>query len=164
MIAAIAAVDGSFGIGYNGQLLESIPDDLKFFKAATLNSTVIMGRKTYESLPKRPLPNRKNIVITSTPKESFDNVIYMNMEEVENYLKNASSEERIFVIGGGSIYRELLPYCNEIFLTQIFKLHDNVDTWFPYIGMLTEWKRDDQNIMVLQYKDIFYQFQHYSRI
>ena len=89
MIAAIAAVDENFGIGYNGQLLAHIPEDMARFKALTTNNAVVMGRKTWDSLPIKPLPNRENIVITSHPHPSKDfNVVFWNMDETLEWLEN----------------------------------------------------------------------------
>ena len=85
MISAIVAVDNNWGIGFNGDLLEHIPEDLKYFKELTSGGVVIMGRKTWDSLPKKPLPNRVNIVITSNPKEDEENVKYMTLEEAKAY-------------------------------------------------------------------------------
>ena len=83
MISAIVAVDANWGIGYNGQLLEHISDDLKRFKELTSNNTVVMGRKTWESLPNKPLPNRLNIVLTSTPSqmEQTVNTKFLTMDD-----------------------------------------------------------------------------------
>ena len=78
MISAIVAVDNNWGIGYNGNLLEHIPADLKDFKQLTTGQVVIMGRKTWDSLPKKPLPNRLNIIITSTPQENEENVKFLS--------------------------------------------------------------------------------------
>jgi dihydrofolate reductase len=80
MISAIVAVDKNWGIGFNNDLLEHIPEDLKRFKELTTGNTVIMGRKTWDSLPKKPLPDRLNIIITSNPKENEENIKYMTLE------------------------------------------------------------------------------------
>ena len=88
MIAAIVAVDNNFGIGFNGELLERIPDDLKRFKQLTDDSTVVMGRKTWDSLPKKPLPNRFNIIVTSQEVDDNDiDIKHSSMEEVKSFLE-----------------------------------------------------------------------------
>ena len=106
MISAIVAVDNNWGIGFNGDLLEHIPEDLKYFKELTSGCTVVMGRKTWDSLPKKPLPNRYNYIITHNPSE--DMVIYvigylsvcMTMEYLKENILTQDDRET-FIIGGG---------------------------------------------------------------
>ena len=88
MIKAIVAVDENWGIGYNGDLLEHVPEDLKRFKELTTNNIVVMGRKTWDSLPKKPLPNRLNIVVTSKQIEDMENVKFLSLEETIRYIIN----------------------------------------------------------------------------
>ena len=162
MIAAIVAVDNNFGIGFNGDLLEHIPDDLKRFKQITNNSAVIMGRKTWDSLPKKPLQDRFNVIITSQNLEDDNtNIKYSTMEEVKSFLE-LDFGIPVFIIGGGSIYRELLPYCKEVYLTRILKEHENVDTYFPNLDNMEEWVCENSS-EILSYNDIEYQYQHYRR-
>lgn len=162
MIAAIVAVDSNFGIGFNGELLERIPDDLKRFKQLTDDSTVIMGRKTWESLPKKPLPNRFNIIVTSQEHEDNDiDVKHSSMEEVKAFLE-LDLGIPVFIIGGGMVYRELLPYCQEVYLTRILKDHENVDTYFPNLDEMEEWEQDDCS-ETYDYNGVNYQYQHYRR-
>lgn len=141
MIAAIVAIDERFGIGYDGQLLAHIPEDMKHFKELTSGNAVVMGRKTWDSLPQKPLPNRENIVITSHPHkaEQFD-VVFWNMEEALEWLENTQKD--VFIIGGASIYKQFLPYCDTIYITLIHKVFDNVDTYFPTIDLEEEWHID----------------------
>ena len=150
MIAAIACVDLNYGIGYQNKLLISIPEDLKRFKKLTTNGVVIMGRKTWESLPKKPLPNRINWVITNKPEYykfiyTDDNVYFLTMEEVKRKLEEIRNPpedveylQNFWIIGGESIYRELLPYCDHIELTLVSHCFDNVDAHFPTIND-SEW-------------------------
>lgn len=139
MIAAIAAVDENFGIGYNGQLLAHIPEDMARFKALTTNNAVVMGRKTWDSLPIKPLPNRENIVITSHPHPSKDfNVVFWNMDETLEWLENTQKD--VFIIGGASVYEQFLPYCDTIYMTLIYQNFPQVDTWFPQLDMKDEWE------------------------
>ena len=162
MIAAIVAADMNFGIGYDNQLLESIPEDLKYFKQLTTDKVVVMGSRTWASLPKKPLPNRYNIIVTRNPMydEETDNYSFHTLEDTIDFLM--TTDRDVFIIGGGFIYEQLLPYCNKIYLTYIWKEHDNVDTYFPDFfesdweaTELSEWK---------EYNGIQYQFQHYERI
>lgn len=162
MIAAIVAVDSNFGIGFNGELLERIPDDLKRFKQLTDDSTVIMGRKTWDSLPKKPLPNRFNIIVTSQEHEDNDiDVKHSSMEEVKAFLE-LDLGIPVFIIGGGMVYRELLPYCQEVYLTRILKDHEDVDTYFPNLDEMEDWEQDDCS-ETYDYNGVNYQYQHYRR-
>lgn len=162
MIAAIVAVDNNWGIGFNGELLERIPNDLKRFKQLTDDSTVIMGRKTWDSLPKKPLPNRFNIIVTSQEVDDNDiDIKHSSMEEVKAFLE-LDLGIPVFIIGGGMIYRELLPYCQEVYVTKILKDHDNVDTYFPTLDEMEEWEQDESS-ETYDYNGVNYQYQHYRR-
>lgn len=168
MISAIVAVDDNWGIGFNGDLLEHIPEDLKHFKKLTENNVVIMGRKTWDSLPKKPLPNRLNMVVTNQIKSSTGCDL-INGEHIKLSLSNAILQlqnydyANYFVIGGGVIYKELLPYCNRVYVTKIFKDHNQVDTYFPNLDNSDEWVPIYQSSLQT-YKDIKYQFWTYERI
>lgn len=112
MIAAVVAADLNWGIGRKGELLTHIPNDLKHFKSLTENNTVIMGRKTWDSLPKKPLPNRKNIIISNTLDLHNENVECLNLEKGKEYIKQfIDTNEKCFVIGGGIIYKEFFSFC-----------------------------------------------------
>ena len=164
MISAIVAVDENFGIGFNGDLLEHIPEDLKRFKELTSGHNVVMGRKTWDSLPKKPLPNRHNLVITKDPSiyELTNEVWFYTLRQIEVLmLKNKNMN--YFVIGGGQIYEKLLPICDKVYLTKIMISHENVDTYFPNIELMDNWKCIEQS-EIKQYNDISYQFKTYSRI
>ena len=164
MISAIVAVDENFGIGFNGDLLEHIPEDLKHFKELTSGHNVVMGRKTWDSLPKKPLPNRHNLVITKDPSiyELTNEVWFYTLRQIEVLmLKNKNMN--YFVIGGGQIYEKLLPICDKVYLTKIMVSHENVDTYFPNIELMDNWKCIEQS-EIKQYNDISYQFKTYSRI
>ena len=164
MISAIVAVDENFGIGFNGDLLEHIPEDLKHFKELTSGHNVVMGRKTWDSLPKKPLPNRHNLVITKDPSiyELTNEVWFYTLRQIEVLmLKNKNVS--YFIIGGGQIYEKLLPICDKVYLTKIMVSHENVDTYFPNIELMDNWKCIEQS-EIKQYNDISYQFKTYSRI
>ena len=167
MISAIVAVDNNWGIGSNNKLLASIPEDMKFFKEKTMHEVVIMGRKTYDSLPKKPLPNRTNVVITSKFDKSYlekDGVFFVSMDFIKMYLKTLSINVPInhYIIGGGAVYNELLPYCDNAYVTKIFNSYDNVDTFFPNIDDTTEWEVE-QTSEVKRHNDICYQFCTYKK-
>lgn len=172
MISAIVAVDNDWGIGYNGDLLEHIPEDLKYFKELTTSHVVVMGSKTWDSLPKKPLKDRLNIVVSSKPREILGEMsIRIGMEELmvrmiymkRNALINPAEEEEWFVIGGGSIYQQLLPFCDRVYVTKIYKDHDNVDTYFPNLDKSEEWAPATCG-QLLTYNDLTYQFWQYDRI
>jgi len=123
----IAAVSLNKVIGSNGSIPWHIPEDLKYFQSNTLYSTVIMGRNTYESIGK-PLPNRKNIVITSSNNKFQGIEIYSNIEDLIESLKN--SEDEIFIIGGEKIYSEFMPLANKMLITEV-KIEIEGDSFFP---------------------------------
>ncbi len=132
MISLIAAVDEDFGIGKNNDLLCHLSEDLKFFKEKTLNKTIIMGRKTFESLGK-VLPNRIHIVLTRDKNFKIENNnvnVETNIDNIIDKYKN--SLEEVFIIGGNSIYKEFIPFCSKLYITKIHSTFD-ADTYFPSI-------------------------------
>jgi dihydrofolate reductase len=163
MISAVVAVDNNWGIGYNGDLLEHIPGDLKYFKELTSGYAVVMGRKTWDSLPKKPLPNRFNVVITSQERHFEEMTAFIPFSEAVSRLKHSPKEDDWFIIGGGQIYKELLPYCDRVYVTKIFKDHDQVDTYFPNLDESDEWAPAMQSALHT-HKDLTYQFWQYDRI
>lgn len=130
-IDIIVALDEQNAIGRRGGLLCRLPDDLKHFKQITGGHTVVMGRRTFESLPNGPLPNRTNIVVTSGHAGNYPGCIVVRSlcEAVE---KSPSGKET-FVIGGGQLYRSALPFANMLYLTRIHHTFDDADTFFPGI-------------------------------
>lgn len=162
MISAIVAVDNNWGIGYNGHLLEYIPEDLKHFKKITTDHTVVMGSKTWDSLPKKPLPNRTNIIISNKGNLLLENgAIRLKLKDLLQSITNFKDD--IFVIGGGSIYNQLLPFCKRVYVTKIYKNYDNVDTYFPNLDKLNEWSSTTCG-QPLTYNDLTYQFWQYDKI
>lgn len=152
MISIIAAVGKNLEIGKDGNLLWSIPNDLKYFKKLTTGKTIVMGRKTYESIGK-PLPNRKNIVLTRK------NIKINDVEVVNNKNKILNIKEEVFIIGGESIYKKFLPYASNIYLTEIEDEKD-ADTYFP------EFNKDLYNketIKKERYKNLNYSFVVYRK-
>lgn len=162
MISAIVAVNEDWGIGFNGDLLEHIPADLKYFKQLTSGHTVVMGTNTWNSLPKKPLANRSNIIISSAQRSIMcQNTLRLHMEDIIDYFKYTKDE--VFIIGGGSIYKQLLPYCNKVYVTKINKSHENVDTYFPNLDELDNWTLGTSSELYT-HKDFTYQFCEYNRI
>ena len=166
MIATIVAVDQNWGIGYKGNLLCHLKDDLKRFKQITEGNIVVMGMTTYESLPKKPLPNRTNVVIThqyNAPYKDEHGTIFMNMDCFKQYLIDYKIYEEvkgtsIYIIGGASIYKQLLSYCDFAFITKIHKAFKS-DTYFPNIDNDSNWSKigwsnkvtDNDSNIVFQY-------------
>ena len=136
----IAAVDKNWAIGYQNKLLTSIPEDMKFFRQTTTGKVVVMGRKTLESFPgKKPLKNRTNIVVTKKPSYQAEGAIVVhNEDELREELKKDDSED-IFVIGGESIYRQLLDECDKAYITKIEYAY-TADAYFPNLDEKEEWK------------------------
>lgn len=151
MIAAIVAVDGNWGIGYQGDLLIKNKVDMTYFKNRTVGHKVFVGRKTYESFPKRPLEKRANFVITRNPPlqpipsqmRVTNPPIYVDMDYVKDYLSDNSISHDDFIIGGGNIYKELLPYCDTVYVTFIGHKFKNVDTYFPNLETDPHWELTD---------------------
>lgn len=140
IISLIVAIAANNVIGKNNQLPWHLPKDLKHFKQLTTGHAVFMGRKTFDSIGK-PLPNRRNIVISRSVKQIEGCEIVASLEEA---LKLCKNEEEVFVIGGAEIFREALPLANRVELTQIHHDFDG-DTFFPEIEMNNwqETKRED---------------------
>ena len=136
MISIIVAVSEDLGIGKDNELLWHIPEDLKRFKRLTLGNAVIMGKRTWESLPKKPLPGRKNIVLTDIPRECINCSI--TAYSIDDALSKCDKDEEVFVIGGGSIYRLFLPVAGRLYITHVHK-KATADVYFPKID-LRKWR------------------------
>lgn len=134
----IVAVDKNWAIGYKNKLLNSIPEDMKFFRETTTGKIVVMGRKTLESFPNgRPLKNRTNVVITR--QKDFEvpgAVVLHSVEEALEYLKDFNSDD-IYIIGGASIYEQMLPHCDVAHVTRMNYAYE-ADTWFPNLDEMPE--------------------------
>ena len=143
-VSMIAAVGKNLELGKNNNLIWNFKEDMKFFKDTTMGHTVVMGRKTFESLPKA-LPGRKNIVITSNADYQAQGATVVT--SVEEALQIADNEE-VFVIGGGKIYAEFLPYADKLFLTEIDAECADADTYFP------QFNKSDYIKEIINYYDI----------
>jgi len=155
MISIIVAVSEDFGIGNKNELLWHLPEDMKRFRKLTYGKTVIMGKKTWESLPKRPLPGRKNIVITDVPGECIDCSI--TAYSIDDALSKCEQGEEIFVIGGGSIYRQFMNIADRLYITHVHKKAP-ADVYFPKIEREVwkviekeEFKPEDNNGILYTY-------------
>ena len=131
MLSIIVATAQNRAIGYKNKLLYWLPDDLKRFKSLTTGHTIIMGRKTFESLPKGALPNRRNIVLSKQASfQAQDTEVFHSLEDA---LKHCQTTEEVFIIGGESIYREALDKSDRIYLTLIEDTPQEADAYFPEI-------------------------------
>ena len=157
----IVAVDKNWAIGCGNKLLVSIPQDMKFFRETTMGKVVVMGRKTLESFPGgQPLKKRTNIVITRDKNYSVkDAIVVHSVEEALEELKKYD-EEDIYVIGGESIYRQMLPYCKVAHVTKIDHAYE-ADTYFPNLDEMDEWEitgvSDEQTYFNLEYEFVRYE-------
>ena len=127
-IHIIAAVAKNRAIGYQNKLLYWLPNDLKRFKALTTGHTIIMGRRTFESLPKGALPNRRNIVLTRSQQAFPGCDVFASLEEA---LKHCQADEEVFIIGGASVYQQAMAVADHLYLTEIDDTPKDADAFFP---------------------------------
>ena len=127
-ISIIAAVAENNAIGLNGKLLYWLPADLKRFKALTTGHTIIMGRKTFDSLPKGALPNRRNVVLTRRAKDFPGAETFPSLAAA---LASCSIDEEVYIIGGASVYAEALPLADRLCLTEVHDTPKEADAFFP---------------------------------
>ena len=157
----IVAVDENWAIGKDNKLLVSIPSDMKFFRETTTGKVVVMGRKTLESFPNGlPLKNRTNIVLTrNRDYQVKDAIVVHSVPELLVKLDKYSSED-VYVIGGDSVYQELLPYCDVAHVTKINHVYA-ADAWFPNLDETGEWEitgeSEEQTYFDLEYMFVRYE-------
>ena len=161
MISIIVAIAENNAIGKDNDLLWHIPSDLKRFKKITSGHTVIMGRRTFESLPRRPLPNRRNIVITDIRDEMLEGCEMAY--SIDEALAKCESPEENFVIGGASVYRQFLPFADRLYLTLVKKSYDG-DVFFPEIDF-SQWRLSSSEVFLPDdTRDFSYANEIYERI
>lgn len=142
---AIVNVDVNWGIGNGDSLLNYIPEDMKFFRTKTTGNVVVMGRKTFMTFPgPKALPNRVNIVITTDESFSAPDVIVCHsldelLEQLERYDSNT-----VYVIGGSSVYEQLLPYCDTAYVTKV-ETSKPADKFFPDLDKIAEWSVESES-------------------
>ena len=149
-LTIIVAVADNYAIGKDNQLLWHLPEDLKHFKKVTENHTIIMGKKTYDSLPRRPLPNRTNVVL-SNHETQLEGCLMAS--SVEQALDMCDPDQENFIIGGASIYRQFLPFVQKIYLTHVSGKFD-ADTFFPDVDFST-WEVIDQKTFPKDEKHLY---------
>lgn len=159
----IAAVDENWGIGYKNNLLISIPQDMKFFRESTKEHVVVMGRKTLESFPGgNPLKKRTNIVLTGNRDYQKEGAIIVHdLQELKEELSKYNTDE-VFVIGGGSIYKLLLPLCTKAYITKIEKRF-SADTYFPNLDADLQWTVQEQSEHY-EHEGVGFSFLTYKRV
>ena len=141
-ITIIAAVAQNLAIGYKNRLIYWLPADLKRFKQLTTGHTIIMGRKTFESLPKGALPNRRNIVLSRTTQTFAGCDRYGSLKEA---LAHCGDEEDVYVIGGESVYRAAMKLAHRLCLTEVHDTPAEADTFFPpYEGWREVWREEHE--------------------
>lgn len=158
----IVAVDSNWAIGNKDKLLISIPNDHKHFREETTGKVVVLGRKTLQTFPQGlPLKNRTNIILSKDPGYTVkDATVVHSLEELLEELKQYDAED-IYIIGGESVYRQMLPYCDTAHITKIDHAYQ-ADTYFPNLDNDPEWEITEDSDE-LTYFDIPYQFVKYER-
>ncbi|MDD4490619.1 MAG: dihydrofolate reductase [Paludibacter sp.] len=161
-ISIVAALADDYAIGYKKKLPWNLPADMKHFKALTTGHTVLMGKRTFESLPNGPLPNRTNIVLTTMLSEGVAEG-YFEADSLEDALELCSNADQVFVIGGAAVYKQCLDYVDSMYLTWVhgdFK----ADTYFPEINF-SKWKEVSREDHPADEKNDYpYSFSVYERI
>lgn len=160
---AILSADERWGIGRDNRLLVRIPQDMKYFRNETVGKAVIMGRKTLESFPGgQPLPGRLNVVLTKNADYQVKGAFVVHGVKEAMDAVGAYAPEDVYCIGGGSVYRQFLPYCDTVFVTRLQYTYE-ADTYFPDLDASPEWRlagsSEEQT-----YFDLAYEFCRYIRV
>jgi dihydrofolate reductase len=161
-ITIIAAVDEKMALGYRNELLFHLSADLKRFKALTTGHTIIMGRHTFESFPKGALPNRRNIVLTTRADVAFTGAeAFASLDEA---LCHCDDEEKVFIIGGASVYKQAIDRADELYLTEIHATAPQADAYFPMVDKAV-WQEKKRESHPADEKHVCaYDFVDYERI
>lgn len=159
---AVVAVDKNWAIGNRGKLLVSIPNDMKRFRQITTGKIVVLGRKTLDTFPqKQPLKNRTNIILTrDMDYKVSDAIIVHSIDELLEELKKYPTED-VYIIGGDSVYAQMLPYCDTVYATNIEHSYE-ADTYFPNLDKLDEWSVAEES-EEQTYFDLEYVFRTYKK-
>lgn len=145
------AVDENFSIGLNGDLLFHLKKDLKRFKETTMGKTLVMGRKTMDSLPGgRPLKGRRHIVITNNPDYSNeDAVVLTDIDRLSDLIKEMGEDEKdVFLVGGANLVDQLLNKCHKAYITKVHKVYDDFDAAIPNLDKLDNWRLVDKSDLI----------------
>ena len=156
-ITMIASVGKNLEIGKNNQLLWPIKEDLKFFKEQTMGKPIVMGMSTFESMNRRKLPGRKSIILTRKNIELDNDIIIIHsIDELLNYIEKYNDE--VMIIGGATVYAQMLNYSNKLVLTEVEKECNDADSYFPKFNK-DEWNREVLNELEgnnIKYKHLIY--------
>ena len=163
MISIIVAIAQNGAIGYKGGLIYHLSADLRRFKELTTGNTIIMGRKTFESLPKGALPNRRNIVLTHQKGTEFPGAeVYSSLDEA---LSHCSSNDKVYIIGGAQVYTQALGMADELEITLVYDTPAQADTFFPEFGSDPSWHLVNKEDHQADEKNPYaYSFLTYKRI
>lgn len=158
---AIVVVDKNWAIGHENDLLFSLPGDMMHFRTLTSGGTVIMGRKTLDSFPEgKPLPNRRNIVITRNEEFQREGCEVVTSPEAALELAAGTPDEQLWIIGGGSVYTTFLSRCKRVYLTKVDAAAAETDTYFPNLDKLPVWEVESTS-EVFEENGLSYQFIDY---
>jgi dihydrofolate reductase len=160
MISIIVAVSEDWGIGKDNELLWNISEDMKRFKRLTSGNTILMGKRTWESLPRKPLPGRKNIVLTDNPEELVEGAV--TAYSIDDAMSKCSKEEEVFIIGGGSIYRQFMPLADKLYITHVHK-KTPADIYFPEIDLNTWEAVEKEDYGISETNPVAYSYVIYTR-
>ena len=156
---AIVAMNRDNAIGRNGDLPWHIPEDMRHFKELTMGHPIIMGRKTWESIPRRPLPGRRNIVISRNPDYYAEGAeVFCSLEEAVD-----ACREVPFIIGGAQIYEKAVPFCSKVFITMVDSPADDADAFFPPLSE-AEWKVAEESDFFTSKTGVNYKFITMARV
>ena len=164
MLSIVVAFGDQYEIGQNGTMPWHLPEDLQHFKEVTSGATILMGRRTFESLP-GVLPKREHIIITADPTFQKEHKRVRISHDLEEELRAAQkSDEEIFIIGGGQIYRQALPFADRLYLTFVHKSYPEADTFFPTIDW-SQWEETSRSEMMTEEEtQTTFEFVNYRRI
>ena len=159
----IVSADNNWGIGYKGKLLAHVSTDMKFFREKTINNVVILGKKTLSTFPgEKPLKDRTNIILTRDKNYKKEEAVVVNsIDELLEYVKNYDTD-RLYVIGGGTVYKELMPYCDIAYITK-FNKEFIADTYIENFDKDKNWMLEEES-EVFEDKGMQFKFCTYKRI
>ncbi len=161
-VSIIVAIAQNLAIGKEQELLCYLPNDLKRFKTLTTGHSIVMGRRTFESLPNGALPNRKNVVITTNRKLSYPNTTLCH--SLEEALEETQQDGEVFVIGGARVYGDALERADRLYITEIHHTFEEADTYFPAIDY-TQWREVKRETMEADSRHPYsYTFVDYERV
>lgn len=160
-ISIVVAIADNYAIGKDQQLLWHLPADMKHFRVLTTGHTIIMGRKTFESLPNGALPKRKNVILTSHTDTTFENAY--PCKSLKDALELCKDEEEVFIIGGAQVYHQTINDVDKLYVTHVHQSYDDADAFFPKID-LNQWEEVEREDFSTDEKNLIpYSFVTYIR-